>query len=327
VVCSADSKFTVEGATAAAHKLVDLDNVKYAIGGIDKHESLSLQAIFEPAGVIHFHDAWGDDIVTASAPHSFRIPPSPQDFAPAIFDWFKTNRPGLTKVFLTGYDTPGIRETNAEVRPYLLKMGFEVVGEDYFAFDSTEFYPMISRYSAADAQIVWIGGAMVAQDALLAKQAKEKGFEGIFLHPAPVSGEDLIALGGPGVEGFMCFMTVTDGPLATPEALAFRQDYIQSYGKWESNVFDISVAFQILVDAMKKADSVDVEKVLSVLHDGGPFDTMFGQVIISGEKVYGVNCQVFMPLGLDEVKDGVLTTLVILTPDKQIELLDQYLPE
>jgi branched-chain amino acid transport system substrate-binding protein len=325
VVVSADTQFTVEGAAAAAHKLVDMDKVKYAIGGIDKHESLSLQAIFEPAGVIHFHDAWGDDIVKASAPHSFRIPPSPQDFTPAIFDWLKTNRPDLTRVFLTGYDTPGIRETNAESKAYMSKMGFELVGEDYFPFDSTEFYPMISRYSAADAQIVWIGGATVPQDALLAKQAKEKGFQGILLHPAPVSAEDLLALAGPGAEGFMNLMAVSDGPLATPEAKAFSQDYVQAYGKWESNVFDISAAFEILTDAMKKADSVDVEKVLSVLHGGGPFDTMFGPARISGENLYGVNCQVFMPLGLNEVKGGALTTLVVLTADKQLELLDKWI--
>jgi branched-chain amino acid transport system substrate-binding protein len=328
VVISADDKFTVEGAAAAANKLVTEDKVKYAIGGIDKHETLSLQSIFEPAGVIHFHDGWGGGIVHVEAPHSFRIPPSPQSFDPALHSYLLQIFPNAKRWSMVGYDTPGIRECNAEIEAYFKPLGLELVSEEYYAMDAVEFYPLIDKLIHSGVDAVEITGSTPAQTGLFVKQAYEKGYHGLIFYPAPLTAEDVVGIAGvQAAEGVMTLMTAATGDMATPEARAFYDAYVKSYGRWESNILDISVSFQIILDAMKKADSVEVEKVLPVLQGGGSFDTIFGQALIDAQEVYGTPNECFIPLALQVIRNGKLVPTKLFTAQEELDMLKKYLPK
>lgn len=326
VVVSADTKFTVEGAAAAAQKLVTQDKVQYVIGGIDKHESMSLQSVFEPAGVIHFHDAWGDDIVIPEAPHSFRIPATPHEFTPLYIGNLMELYPDATKWALVSYDTPGMRECYAQTRLYLEAMGLEVV-EEYFSFDCLEFYPLINQLLDLGITAIQPVGT-IPQLGLIVKQSRELGYTGIFADPAPTAATDIVAIAGiEAAEGYVCLMAVTEGPMATPEARAFHDEYVDSFGVWESNILDISIAFQIIVEAMKAADSVEVEDVLAVLHAGGPFDTLLGPALIGGEELHGINCQVFIPLAAHQVQNGELVPLFSMSAEDQLEAMKDVISQ
>jgi branched-chain amino acid transport system substrate-binding protein len=326
VVISADTKFTVEGAAAAAQKLVTQDEVQYVIGGIDKHETMSLQSVFEPAGVIHFHDGWGAGIVHPEAPHSFRIPGTPCEFMPAYAERMLEAYPNATRWALMAYDTPGMHEDYSWTRSYLEGMGLEVVAEEYFAFDALDFYSLLNKLM--DLEVTCIECvATIPQMGLIVKQARELGYTGPFADPAPTAASDIVDIAGlEYANDYVSCMTITSGPLATPEAKAFREEYINSFGVWESNVLDISVAFQIILEAMKEADSVEVEDVLAVLHAGGPFDTIFGPALICGEELHGVNCQVFMTIAPHKIQNGELVPIAAMTAEEQLEALEKFLP-
>lgn len=328
VVISGDTKFSVEGAAAVSHRLVTVDKVKYAVGGIDKHETLTLQSTFEPAGVIHFHDGWGSGIVHPEAPHSFRTPPAPQTFTPAVLSYILQAYPEATRWGLVGYDTPGIHECSANVTPYFGTIGLEIAAEEYYAFDTVEFYPLITKLMDAGVNALYVTGATPPQAGLLLKQAREKGYTGLFFFPAPLSAKDIVGISGvEAAEGAISLMAITSGDLATPEARAFRQAYIDSYGQWESNVVDISVGFQIILEAMKEADSIEVEKVLPVLHAGGPFDTLLGPVLIGGEELFGTPNECFIPLAPHVIRNGESVPEALLTAEYQVEMLLKYLPK
>lgn len=326
VVVSADTKFTVEGATSAAHKLVTADKIKYAVGGIDKHETLSMQSIFEPAGVIHFHDGWGSGIVSSEAPHSFRTPPAPHTFTPSVHSYMLEVFPDAKRWSMLGYDTPGIRESNANISSYFDALGLELVSEEWYALDAVEFYPIIDRLIENKVDAVEIVGSTPTQSCLFVKQAYEKGYDGLIFYPAPLSATDVVDIAGvEAAEGVMSAVEVTTGDMATPEAQAFRKAYVESYGRWESNVIGISIGFQIIVDAMKKADSVEVEDVLPVLHAGGPFDTLLGPVLIGGKELFGVNGECFIPMPLQVIRNGEMVPMKLFTAEYQIEMLLKYL--
>jgi branched-chain amino acid transport system substrate-binding protein len=166
----------------------------------------------------------------------------------------------------------------------------------------------------------------IPQLGLIVKQGRDLGYTGIFADPAPTAAADIVAIAGAeAAEGYISVMAVTEGPLATPEARAFHEEYVESYGVWESNVLDLSVMFQVIVDAMKAADSVEVEDVLPVLHAGGPFDTLFGPVMIGGEELHGIDCQVFIPLAAHQVQNGELVPLFNMSAEDQIATMLEYL--
>lgn len=328
VVISADTRFSVEGAASAAHKLVTEDKIKYAVGGIDKHETLTLQSIFEPAGVIHFHDGWGSGIVSSEAPHSFRTPPAPHTFTPSVHSYLLEAFPNAKRWSMLGYDTPGIHESNANITSYFDALGLELVSEEWYALDAVEFYPIITKLIEAEVDAVEIVGSTPAQAGLFIKQAYEKGYDGLIFYPAPLSATDVVNIASvEAAEGVMSALEVTTGDMATPEAKAFREAYIGSYGRWESNVIGISIGFQIIVDAMKKAGSVEVEDVLPVLHAGGPFDTVLGPVLIGGEELFGINGECFIPMALQVIRNGEMVPMKLFTAEYQKEMLKKYLPK
>ena len=319
-IISADTKFSIEGAAAASHKLAYEDGVKYAIGGIDKHETLSLQAVFEPAGVIHFHDGWGAGIVNTGAPHSFRIPSTPHETTPAVYAWIMKAYPNVKRVGLVGAESEGGHEFVEQIASHMPTLGLEVAGTVYYAFDAVEFYPIITKLLKGNPDIIdWSGTP--PQIALFAKQCREKGYQGLFLNQNPVAVKDLVEIGGTELmEGFLSLPAA----MVTSEAKAFQEAYIAKHGKWESNVLDIAISFQIIIDAMKKADSVEVDKVLAVLHTGGPFDTIIGPARIGGEQLHGIANQAFIPLGIIQIQDGVGVTVHVITADEQVEVLEKW---
>jgi ABC-type branched-subunit amino acid transport system substrate-binding protein len=136
----------------------------------------------------------------------------------------------------------------------------------------------------------------------------------------------MVAAGGREVaEGMMSVCPIEGGPEATPEMRAFREKYVASYGKWESNVVQIGiVGFQVIVEAMKKADSIEVDKVVAVLQAGGPFDTILGPAVIGGKELHGVPNQAFLTQAVWQVQNGVGVPIIVLTGSEQLETMLKY---
>jgi branched-chain amino acid transport system substrate-binding protein len=71
----------------------------------------------------------------------------------------------------------------------------------------------------------------------------------------------------------------------------------------------------LLVDAIKRADSTDTDKVRSALDAMDGFDAgIYGPVRWTGKDSYGVNRQLMFTYYLAEVKDGKLVTKAKFVP-------------
>jgi branched-chain amino acid transport system substrate-binding protein len=324
-IVSADDKFTADGARSAALKLVERDKVKYAVGGIFKFETFSLMSVFEAGGVIHFHDGWGDQLVRPDAPHSFRCTVTPQEFTAPIHLALLEIYPNVKRWAIVGMDEPGTKEVSAQMRGFMPGLGLEVAAEEYFPPDALEFTSLVTKVLRAKAEGITVSGATPTQDGLICKQARLKGFTGPIMHPAPLSARDIIAAAGEeAAEGFLTYGPVEFGPLAEPEMRAFQEKYIKKYGKGDSGSLNISYSFEIIVEAMKAANSVDVDKVLRALQAGGPFKTTVGLAYIGGKEIFGINNQVFQPSTLSVIKNGEFMPIKKITGKEHLDLTLKY---
>jgi branched-chain amino acid transport system substrate-binding protein len=324
-IVSADDKFTADGARSAALKLVERDKVKYAVGGIFKFETFSLMSVFEAGGVIHFHNGWGDELVRPDAPHSFRCTVTPQEFTAAIHLALLQIYPKVKRWAFVGMDEPGTKEVSAQMRSFMPALGLEVAADEYFPPDAVEFTSLVTKVLRSQADGIAVSGASPTQDGLICKQARLKGFKGPIMHPAPLSARDIIAsAGGEAAEGFLTYGPVEFGPLAEPKMKAFQEKYLKKYGSGDSGSLNISYSFEIIVEAMKAANSVDVDKVLHVLQAGGPFETTVGPAYIAGKEIFGINNQVFQSCALSVIKNGEFVPIKKITGKEQLDLTLKY---
>lgn len=82
---------------------------------------------------------------------------------------------GTMRAACYGEDTDWGRYTAKAFKEYLEEQGWEVVAEDFFPIDETEFYPMLKRFKDLDVSL--IGGTATSAAAIssLIKQSKEIG--------------------------------------------------------------------------------------------------------------------------------------------------------
>ncbi len=87
--------------------------------------------------------------------------------------------PAKKTAFVWGEDTDWGRSFGGAIRKQLLDTGWEVVGEDYFPIDQTEFYPLLNNIKELNPAV--IAGTTASPPAIssLVKQADEVGLESL----------------------------------------------------------------------------------------------------------------------------------------------------
>jgi len=140
--------------------------------------------------------------------------------------------------------------------------GIKVVANEYTNDKATDFKAILTKIKSKKPDLVFYGG-MDAQGGPLVKQMKELGVKAKFLGGDGVCTPEFMKLGGAASEGQHCSM-----PGVPIEKMAkgpeFKDKYAKKYNAeiqlYAPNVYD---AVMVMVDSMKRANSVDPAKYLA----------------------------------------------------------------
>lgn len=304
-----DDQYTGQGGKAAAERLVNQDNVKFIIGPVGSPPSLGVISVTNPAKVIALTDGYAPQILKNDTkdPYNFRIYPTNIEFGPPLIKWLKENAPEVKKVaILAPNDAVGQSVAGALAEDYR-KQGFEVV-LDLFERGIKEFTPLILRMMAQKVDAFEFDGNSPGDAGLMLKQIRQAGFKGKVIQIGGPGSDEIIEIAGPAAEGFLSY-GVFDWD--TPAGKKLRPIYEKKYGKGIINQFMPAFYHTVfmLVEAIKRADSLDTTKVRTALDGMDGFDAgIYGPVKWTGKESYGVNRQLMIPYYLAEVKGGKLVT-------------------
>jgi branched-chain amino acid transport system substrate-binding protein len=310
-----DDQYTGQGGKAAAERLVNQDNVKFIIGPVGSPPALGVISVTNPAKVIALTNGYAPQILKNDTkdPYNFRIYPTNIEFGPPLIKWLKNNMPELKKVaMLAPNDAVGQSVAGALAEDYR-KQGFEVVLE-LFERGIKEFTPLILRMMAQKVDLFEFDGNSPGDAGLMLKQIRQAGFKGKVIQIGGPGSDEIIEIAGPAAEGFLSY-GVFDWD--TPAGKKLRPIYEKKYGKGIINQFMPAFYHTVflLVDAIKRADSIDTTKVRDALDAMNGFDAgIYGPVKWCCKETYGVNRQLMFTYYLAEVKDGKLVTKAKFTP-------------
>ena len=310
-----DDQYTGAGGKAAAERLVNQDKVKFIIGPVGSPPALGVISVTNPAKVIALTNGYAPQILKNDTkdPYNFRIYPTNIEFGPPLIKWLKENAPEVKKVaMLAPNDAVGQSVAGALAADYR-KQGFEVELE-LFERGIKEFTPLILRMMAQKVDAFEFDGNSPGDAGLMLKQIRQAGFKGKVIQIGGPGSDEIIEIAGAAAEGFLSY-GVFDWD--TPAGKKLRPIYEQKYGKGIINQF--MPAFYhtmfLLVDAIKRADSTDTDKVRDALDAMNGFDAgVYGPVKWAGKDTYGVNRQLMFTYYLAEVKDGKLVTKAKFVP-------------
>lgn len=309
-VVAYDHKYVIAEGVATVNRLISKDDVKYIsiLGGavVKANE----EAVNE-GGVLNLPVAYAEGLVSPKNPLTFHSFPSPPETT-VFWKWIKENHPHIKRVAaITPNDDTGLWSIKVETQ-YAEKLGYEIVGKEFFERGLTDFNPMLLRILAQKPDIISVNAAPAGSVGLIVKQARELGFKGRFVHIGQVDTSVVAGIAGKeNIEG-MWVHGYVETPL--PEAVkSWKERYTKKYGNWNATSIDFANPAFAFVAAAKKAQSLEPEKIAEALHTV-EFDNLWGKARFGGKSFYGIDNQIVYSMPFSEVKDGIATFIVQLAP-------------
>jgi branched-chain amino acid transport system substrate-binding protein len=309
-VVAYDHKYVIAEGVATVNRLISKDDVKYISilgGAVAKANE---EAVNE-AGVLNLPLAYAEGLVSDKNPLTFHSFPSPPETT-TFWKWVKEHHPEIKRLAtISPNDDTGWWSIKVETK-FVEGLGYEVVAKEFFERGLTDFNPILLRMLAQKPDIISVNAAPAGSVGLIIKQARELGFKGRFIHIGQVDTSVVANIAGKeNVEG-----TWVHGYVQAPlpeQVKSWQERYTKKYGEWNATSIDFANPAFAFVAAVKKAQSLDPKKIAQALHTV-EFDNLWGKAHFGGKDYYGIGNQIVYPMPFSEVKNGVATLVVQLSP-------------
>ncbi|MFC7398354.1 ABC transporter substrate-binding protein [Chelatococcus sp. GCM10030263] len=299
-----DDQYNAAQAKTAADRLVNQEKVKIIFGPVGSPGALGSLPVTQPAKVLQFVDGYAPAILKNEwhGGYVFRVNNSNLEFSEPIVKWVKEAMPNVKKVgMIAPNDAVGQAAVPTLVNAYKAQ-GYDVWVE-YYERGTKEFTPLLVRMLAQGVDLFELNSNAPGEAGLLVKQARQVGYKGPILQSGGAGIDEIIEIAGPLAEGFLKY-DVIDTSL--PQVKPFVDVYEKKYGGIFNGMAPVYYnAAQIVFEAMRRADSTDTTKIRDEIEKMSGYKApIFGDVVWTGEKSYGVNHQLFHAFLIKEVKDG-----------------------
>jgi len=250
--------------------------------------------------------AAGKQVTNPENPTVFRIMASSdqlyQTYAVAIAEKLGAKR----IAFLGPNDELGKNDAKA-IKAETEKMkakGVSFVGDEYYERGARDFGPALLRLIAQKPDIIDTDGSPTGSIALIAKQARELGYNGYFVNTTAVLEAKAISdIAGKAGENIIALRIWANPPTKLYSELAERHQ--KKYGEAApGTLWETYGAARWLVDTITKAGTFDTKQVANALAGSSYADHPFGPALWGGEKTYGIKRQIVIPIPASILKNG-----------------------
>lgn len=314
-----DSKLDPTVASTAAKKLIYKDGAKYVFGAISPPVAAAIYQVCARAKALHLI-TWIDapatpGDVSPKKHYAVRLNPTSDTNWKMNYDFIKETYPDAKTVYIIAPDAGLPIETKA--KKLLEERGLTLIGHELWPLGTTEdFTPYYTKALAAKPDI--IQGANSAQAGFQLRTARQLGFKGIFISDSPLAPAIILAIVGK--EG--SYDVITNGMDYSHPTPGIKES-MERWAKVTDDPYfeDTPVTYaqaEAFVQALKKAGSVDVEKVIAAFEsmtEPGSINTCWGPANMSGEKTFGVNRVLKRPVPLTRLMNGKIEFHGLREPD------------
>jgi branched-chain amino acid transport system substrate-binding protein len=305
-VVTYDTVYAPDKTVAAINRAVYNDNVKYGvIIGAGVHPPIL--PIIRETGFLDFaFAAAGKQVTNPENPTVFRIMASSdqlyQTYAASIAEKLGAKR----IAFLGPNDELGKNDAKA-IKAEVEKMkakGVSFVGDEYYERGARDFGPALLRLIAQKPDIIDTDGSPTGSIGLIAKQARELGYNGYFVNTTAVLEAKAIAdIAGKAGDNIIALRIWANPPTKLYTELAERHQ--KKYGEAApGTLWETYGAARWLVDTISRAGTFDTKQVADALSRSSYAKHPFGPASWGGEKTYGIQRQIVIPIPASILKNG-----------------------
>ena len=298
-----DTVYDPAKAVAALNRAVYNDNVKYGIIiGAGVHPPIL--PIIRETGFLDFaFAAAGRSVTNAENPTVFRIMASSdqlfQTFTPVIYKKMNVKK----TAFLGPNDELGKNDARV-LKEISGKIGVQMVADEYYERGSKDFGPALLRIIAQKPDMIETDGSPTGTIALIAKQARELGYQGYFLNSTAVlEAKAIYDIAGKAGDNIIATRIWSKPP--TPLYTQLAERHQKKYNEpAPGTLWEAYAAARWAVSVIQQVGTFDTKKVAEALGESKYSDHPFGPAMWGGAKHYGLKRQIVAPIPASILKDG-----------------------
>ncbi|MFH1125284.1 MAG: ABC transporter substrate-binding protein [Pseudomonadota bacterium] len=268
-----DDKWTAEAGRAALERLVYQDKVQYLISIISSPTMASGLNMVEENKILNLFSGTTLRAMDPKLHYTFGTSTTRTSLMPL---WAVAKRifpNAKTAVFISPNDEGG-KARAAEEKRVAEANGVKVLDTLFHPRDAVDFTALAVKAKSLNPDIMDYPGAdSGTQFGLTLKAVYAAGFRNNahLSAIAPKLDEVMQVASVEALEGLLCNIKATELPDPPPMLKKFKDDFTKTYGKWSEAAFPWIPAWPALLEAFKKADSVDPTTVADYIASKGLF--------------------------------------------------------
>lgn len=258
-----DNQMNPTVSTTVTRKAIYDDGIEF-LSIISTDEAAAVNQLVNDEEAIMFAMAPYRDYTGTDFPYSFQTYYEIVEGEDVILAYVKERYPNYTRVAAMCPDDVRGRIAGEDFEAAAEAAGFEVVDIVYSGAEQTDFYSVLTPLLSKDIDVINLSATGGSQQGYIIKQARELGYEGLFMHPDTLDIPTVAEIASiDAIEGNLAASQLVEMPTAVGRSWAER--YVQRYGSlqyWSSLEYDNLL---LLEAAIEKAGTLDTDKVMEAL--------------------------------------------------------------
>jgi ABC-type branched-subunit amino acid transport system substrate-binding protein len=318
-----DDKWTAEAGRAALERLVYQDKVQYLIGIIASPTMASGLNMVEENKILNLFSGTSLRAMNPKLRYTFGTSTTRTSLMPLWSVVKKVFPNAKTTVFISPNDEGG-KARAAEEKQVAEANGVKVLDTLFHPRDAVDFTALAVKAKSLNPDIMdYPGGDSGTQFGLELKAVYAAGFRGKahLAAIAPKLDEVMQVASIEALEGLLCNVKNTELPNPPPIAKKFKEDFTKTYGKWSEASLPWIPAWPALLEAFKKADSVDPTTVADYIASKGLFwDRVDGPARMVRRPDLGNTkyCDSVSEVQYGQIKNGKIVHVATLSRDEAV---------
>jgi branched-chain amino acid transport system substrate-binding protein len=309
----------------AAEKMVFQDGVKFILGDMFIAPAL---AVTEPNKVVVVALDFSETVIKPEFHYSFNSGGAP-NFTPTSFAWVNKKFPEKKTIVVAFPDSPPGHMTAPTVARAVKAANLNMLSDLWYPPTATDLSSIGQKIKDLKPDIYCDFGGPVL-DALFIKAVYQSGYSvGQPFIPSTAPAAQLLGLApAEALEGLIgAAWPIEADPPQDSMIKEFKDAYVKKYGSWDGPEVQTTSTYYLLRAALQQANSLDADKVASVIGNGMKYNSLCGPSIMVNRPDIGNNATVdsVSAAMIKQIKGGQMTVLDYISIEDSISAWNTYL--
>lgn len=296
------------------------EGIHYVVGPNVDDGAAAVRPVAEQNGIIYIPYAFPKELYSPPASNAVLGMIANYQSGPAIYKYLKENK-GVKKVaFVAANESDPLSQRDGGVAA-AKALGLEVVSDNVtYQVDTTDFTPVLTPVIQTMPDLLVLSGVAPANAPQLIRSARELGYQGLISTETAQDATVLQEGAGGLANGFISVGGASTPEIASDTMKEFVDRYVKMFGEYNDESNTKVYALEYIIETLKAnpaaIDNVDeFKKTMDTFSAPNPYMKGDSQLKYVGMTSFGQKRQVFVPMVVNEFKDGKFETLFIAEVD------------